>query len=72
VIPDEGTDQELRQPSSESLLEPRVGARTGGVPGVERGAVLEEEQRPTPARSSVRCGCGHALSIDAGWRAAHP
>jgi hypothetical protein len=63
VIADEGADQEPRQPSAESLFEARVGARTGGVAVVERGAVLEEEHRPTLARGSVWCGCGHALLL---------
>jgi hypothetical protein len=63
VIADEGADEEPRQPAAEGLLETRVGAWTGGVAVVKRGAVLEEEHRPTLARSPVWCGCGHALLL---------
>jgi hypothetical protein len=63
VIADERAEQEPREPSSQSLFEARVGARAGGVARAERGAVLEEEHRSTLARSSVWCGCGHALLL---------
>jgi hypothetical protein len=62
VITGEGAEQKPRQLPAESLLEARVGARTG-VAGIERRAVLEKEHRPTLARGSVWCGCGHALFL---------
>ena len=68
MIADEGAEQEPRQPSAYDLFEARERVRTSVVAAVERSAVLEEEHRPTPARSPVGCGSGHALllSTDSG------
>jgi hypothetical protein len=66
VIADQGAEQEPRQPSAESLLEARVRVRTSLCSVVERGAVLEEEHRPTPASKPVGRGCGHAFLLSTG------
>ena len=56
MIADEGAEQEPRQPSADDLFEARERVRTSVVAAVERSAVLEEEHRPTPARSPTQSG----------------